>query len=213
MVPIEGERLVGEPPDAALWLEATSGTESSFGILFHRHRARVFRKAYARVGNVAEAEDIVAMVFLEAWRSRAKVRIVDGSILPWLLVTTTNVTLNAERAKRRYRRMLSALPPGVDQRDHADDVAHALDLRQYSGRLTAALKRLNSTDRIIVDMCMIDEQPISMAAAVLDLPVGTAKSRLHRARAKLRGYFLEAPALPSRNDAIDAVPLTEGGPA
>ncbi|MFC6357059.1 RNA polymerase sigma factor [Luethyella okanaganae] len=58
--------------DVALWLEAISGTEASFAALFDRYRTRVFRKAYARVRYVADAEDIVATVFLEAWRSRKK---------------------------------------------------------------------------------------------------------------------------------------------
>lgn len=173
-------------PDATLWLEAVSGTESSFAELFDRHRVRVFRKAYARVRNVSDAEDIVAVVFLEAWRSRQKVRIVDGSILPWLYTVTTNVTLNSERSTRRYRRLLAKLPPSEEQADHADDIARKLDGVARANKVKAALRRLGPVDRTIIDLCILDDLPLATVATVLDLPLGTVKSRLHRARKRLR---------------------------
>ncbi|WP_449374720.1 RNA polymerase sigma factor [Arthrobacter psychrolactophilus] len=64
-----------------------------------------------------EAEDVVATVFLELWRRRVKVRLVDGSILPWLLVTTTNVARNTRRAAFRYRKLLNSLPRAEDAPD------------------------------------------------------------------------------------------------
>ena len=79
-------------------------------------RPRVFRKAYGRVRHVADSEDIVAMVFLEAWRNRRRVRVVDGSILPWLLTVITYVSLNLECSNRRYERLLTALPRPEDPR-------------------------------------------------------------------------------------------------
>lgn len=75
--------------DASLWLAATSGTATAFATLFQRHRPAVFRTAYGKTQSIHDAEDVVATVFLEAWRNKSKVRIVQGSILPWLLATTT----------------------------------------------------------------------------------------------------------------------------
>src|SRR6478609_10682359 len=113
--------------DSALWLEASTGTERSFATLFDRYRTRVFRKAYAQVRNVPDAEDVVALVFLEAWRNRAKVRIVDGSLLPWLLTVTNYVLLNQNRTARRYSRLLAAMPAPEQEPDHADEVIERLD--------------------------------------------------------------------------------------
>jgi len=175
-----------DAPDATLWLEAVAGTESSFATLFDRYRARVFRKAYGRVRSVSDAEDIVAVVFLEAWRNRDRMRLVEGSILPWLLTVTTNVTLNNQRTSRRYRRLLARLPQVEDAQDHADDVAHRLDSRERAASVTRALRALPAAERTIVDLCIIDELPLVTAAAALGLPVGTVKSRLHRARQRLR---------------------------
>ena len=178
-------------PDASLWLEAVAGTESAFAVLFDRHRARIFRKAYSRLRNVHDAEDVVAMVFLEAWRSREKVRIVDGSLLPWLLSVTTYLTLNSDRAARRYRRLLAKLPIAPPA-DPVPDVDNRLDLQERANMLTQALRRLSAVERTVVDLCLVEELSMATVAGVLDVPIGTVKSRLNGARRKLRTYLGES---------------------
>lgn len=176
----------GEISDSALWLEASSGTERSFAVLFDRYRRRIFRKAYAQVRQVADAEDVVALVFLEAWRNRAKVRIVDGSLLPWLLTVTNFVLLNQARTARRHGRLLAALPTPEREPDHADDVLERLDRDSQLSELRAAMSHLSTQEQSILDLCVIEELPIATVAAALDIPVGTVKSKLHRAREKVR---------------------------
>lgn len=172
--------------DAALWLEAVSGTEHAFVIIFDRYRARIFRAAYRRTGDVGQAEEAVAIVFFEVWRLRQRVRIVDGSLLPWLLAVTTRVSFNLSRSRRRYARMIAQLPPPADQVDHSIGVDEQIDNRGRAVALTSALASLSSGDRAVVELCLMEELPLAAAAAALDLPVGTVKSRLHRARRQLR---------------------------
>ncbi|KZX21792.1 RNA polymerase sigma-70 factor (ECF subfamily) [Rathayibacter tanaceti] len=157
-------------------------------MIFGRHRARVYRKAYARVRNVHDAEDVVAMVFMEAWRLRAKVRIVDGSLLPWLLAVTTNVTLNNDRAARRYRRLLAKVPEAPPS-DPMPDVEERLDLQERANQLTQAIRRLSQSERVVVDLCLVEKISMSAVAEVLDVPIGTVKSRLFTARRRLRTYL------------------------
>ncbi|MGO4535974.1 RNA polymerase sigma factor [Leifsonia sp. 2MCAF36] len=178
--------MVDERSDAALWLEATTGTERSFAVLFDRYRTRVFRKAYAQLKSVHDAEDVVAMVFLEAWRSRSKVRIVDGSVLPWLLSVTSFVLLNQTRSSRRWRRLIAALPAAEEQADHADHVLERAGQSEKLSAIYAAMTTLTSQERSIIDLCVIEELPLATVAAVLDIPMGTVKSKLYRAREKVR---------------------------
>ncbi|MFF2275526.1 RNA polymerase sigma factor [Agromyces sp. NPDC058126] len=189
--------------DAALWLEATSGTEASFGVVYDRYRARVFRRAFAQVQNVSDAEDIVAVVFLEAWRRRKDVRFVDGSLLPWLLVVTTNVTLNSQRAARRHKRLLAAIPAAEHAVDPGHEIEERLDGQLLNGRLQAALHRLNPAERRVVELCFIEELPLADAAAALDVPLGSVKSRLSRARRKLQAELGDA-VWPGERQADDA---------
>jgi RNA polymerase sigma-70 factor (ECF subfamily) len=71
--------------DSGLWSRGVDGNGSAFGELFDIHHDRVFRHAYRLVENRHDAEDVTATAFLELWRRRADVRLVDGSVLPWLL--------------------------------------------------------------------------------------------------------------------------------
>jgi len=182
--------------DAALWLAAMSGTASAFASIYDRHRPAVFRKAYARLGTAHDAEDAVAIVFLEAWRKRAQVRIVNGSVLPWLLTTTTYVCLNHTRARRRHREALERLGPAADNLDHTEMVEEEIAQLERAKRLGAAMAKLSARDQMLLEICIVESTPLAEAAALLDLPVGTVKSRLSRARAKLRVDLsdLERPA-------------------
>lgn len=195
----------GEISDSALWLEASTGTERSFAILFDRYRRRIFRKAYAHVRNVADAEDVVALVFLEAWRNRAKVRIVDGSLLPWLLSVTNFVLMNQARTKRRHGRLIAALPAPGQEPDHADDVLEQLDRDAQLVAVRAAMAHLSAQEQSILDLCLIEELPIATVAAALDIPIGTVKSKLHRAREKVRKRLTSHAAMPDLTAQLDGV--------
>lgn len=172
--------------DSALWLEAVSGSTQSFGAIFDRYRRLVFRKAYERVRTVADSEDIVAIVFMEAWRKRENVRFVDGSLRPWLLAVTVNVTLNRERANRRYRRLIAKLPPPDDEPDISDRSIDRIAADAATFALRTAMLKLSEADRTVVELCFIEGLPTSAVAVALRLPEGTVKSKLSRARKRLR---------------------------
>ncbi|WP_198169656.1 RNA polymerase sigma factor [Agromyces laixinhei] len=175
-----------EAQDSALWLEAISGTDASFAIIFDRYRRLVFKRAYDRVGNATDAEDVVAIVFMEAWRKRESVRFVDGSLRPWLLVVTLNVCLNRDRTNRRYRRLLAKLPPPEREPDLSERTLDQIEAKQAFQALRTALQRYSASDQRLIELCMIEGLTVSAAAVALDLPVGTVKSKLSRMRTKLR---------------------------
>lgn len=163
--------------DAADWALARSGDGDAFRRLFERHRARLYRHGLRVVENSAEADDLVAVVFFEAWRNRDRVRIVDGSILPWLLVTGTNTAHNLRRSAARYRALLKRLPAADRPPDPADLVS--------DGVATAALRKLSTTDRQVIVLCVLEGFSEREAADALGIPAGTVKSRLSRARSRL----------------------------
>lgn len=81
---------MGELADEAdHWSAAIAGDAQAFAALFDLHRDRVFRYARRLLGDIHDAEDATAGAVLELWRRRTSVRVVEGSVLPWLLVTTT----------------------------------------------------------------------------------------------------------------------------
>jgi len=173
---------VSERPDddTAAWHAARTGDGAAFGLLFDRHHARVRRHAARLVPRPGDVDDVAASAFLELWRRRADVRLVRGSVLPWLLVTTTNLARNAARSTRRHEAFLARLPRPDDTPDVAD-VACVAD-----PRLVAGLRALSATDRRLVALVVLDGLPLADAAEAVGVSVPAAKSRLHRARARLR---------------------------
>lgn len=178
-----------EDDDAAVWAEVLSGTAAAFGVIYDRHRRQVFGKALKLTADPGDAEEIMAMVFLEAWRRRGDVRIVEGSVLPWLSTTTGFVAMNLARARRRHRIALAKLPAPTPHPDVAVTVADHVDALGRGQALRDALDRLNPKERAVVQLCLVDELPLASAATALGLPLGTVKSRLHRAREKLQRFL------------------------
>jgi DNA-directed RNA polymerase specialized sigma24 family protein len=101
---------VSSDSDEADWEQTCAGDGDAFGRIFDRYRQRLYRHSYRLVPDRADADDVVAIAFFEAWRRRDSARFVDGSILPWLLVIATNSAHNVSRSARRYRALLAKLP-------------------------------------------------------------------------------------------------------
>lgn len=163
--------------DLQEWQRALAGDGRAFADLFRRHQPRVARQLWRFLSSSADVDDAVAVVFLEAWRRRDTVRLVEGSVLPWLLVTAMHVASNLQRASRRYRTALQKLPQATVERDPLEVVQDREVLR--------ALRGLPMKEREVLALCVLDGWSEKDAAAVLDVPPGTVKSRLHRAKRRL----------------------------
>jgi RNA polymerase sigma-70 factor (ECF subfamily) len=171
--------------EAEAWSKARDGDGAAFASLFDVHRDRVFGQALRLLRHSHDAEDVTAIVFLEAWRRRDAVRLVNGSIIPWLLVTTNYTVRNHDRSIRRYRLALARLPRPTEQDDHAPDIDASIDNDADNKRVRDAFARLAPRDQDVITLCVLEELPLSEAAEVLGVPVGTVKSRLSRARQRL----------------------------
>lgn len=173
------------PDDESVWARARDGDADAFTAIYDRHYDRVYRHSLRLAPTVHDTEDVAALVFLEAWRRRAHVRIVDGSVLPWLLVTANYVAANAGRSARRHRIAMAKLPVQESVDDATDDVLERIDATGRDRRLRAAFARLSANDRDVLTLCVVHELPLASAAATLGVPVGTVKSRLSRAKDRL----------------------------
>lgn len=171
--------------EATVWASAITGDADAFASMYDLHRDRVFGHALRLTRSAHDAEDATAMVFLEAWRKRRSVRVVDGSIVAWLLVTTNFVSRNLQRSVNRYANALAKLPPSPDALDHADEIGERLDRASREGVVRDAFARLNRADQDIITLCVLEEFSGQEAAAALGIPVGTVKSRLSRAKQRL----------------------------
>jgi RNA polymerase sigma factor (sigma-70 family) len=188
--------------EAETWQRALSGDGGAFAALFREHQARVYRRALSLVGDVHDADDVTAAAFFELWRKRRSVRLVEGGVLPWLLVTTINMARNHRRGALRYRRLISSLPHGETQ--NAETVAVAnLEAEALGVRLSKALSRVTKADAALLVLTALDGLSITDAAQTLGIKPGTARMRLQRARHRLQADLAFEPR-------IEALSIIEG---
>ena len=195
-----------EVPDEILWRLMSDGDGEAFGALFDRHRHRVLGHSLRIVASTHVAEDVVAIVFYEAWRRRADIRIVNGSMLPWLLVTANNTIRNMTRQHRRYRALLNRLPPPEQSADIAEEFLEVTARELESTLLRNAFDQLKPLDRDVLTLCVLEQLSTREAASALGIAEGTVKSWLHRAKARLGSVYQQLDdnyeqlaALPGRN--------------
>lgn len=163
-----------------------SGDREALGELYDAHAQVLYRYALRVTGDWAEAEDVVSATFLEAWRSRERLRPEGDGLRPWLLGIATNLMRQGARARRRRDIALARLPERGSVPDFAEElVTHLADSEQLRAA-HAALGRLRRRDREVFTLVVWAGLDYAAAAEALGVPVGTVRSRLSRARTRLR---------------------------
>jgi RNA polymerase sigma factor (sigma-70 family) len=163
-----------------------AGDPDAFGLVFDEYARAVYNLGFRLTSNWSAAEDVVSITFLEAWRLRARIDPGGDSLQPWLLGITVNVCRNLARAGRRHQAALSRIPPPPAVPDFAEDLAGRLDDAAQLRLVTNALAALRRGEREVIALCVWAELDYAAAASALGVPVGTVRSRLSRARPRLR---------------------------
>ena len=182
---VVGHEEVVEIDDSVLWSRARAGDTEAFGMLFERHARTIYNYCFRRVGSWHAAEDLVSIVFLEAWRRIGK-PLPKGKELPWLFGIATNAVRNRRRAERRYAAALRRVPAPEPEPGFADDSAERVDDEDLMQHALELLSRLPRREQEVFALCAWSELSYADAALALRIPIGTVRSRLSRARARLR---------------------------
>ncbi|GHH88444.1 siderophore-interacting protein [Streptomyces capitiformicae] len=195
-----GVERTGEGVELSLRARLRAGDPQAFAQLFRAHARAVYSHAARLTADPSAAEDVVSLTFLEAWRLREKllpdaeltgIDDGDGSLRPWLFGIATNVLRNTRRTARRHSAALARLPERRADRETVPDFADELVGRmEDSERLAAArvaLTKLRRREREVFALCVWSGLSYAAAAEALEVPVSTVRSRLARARQRLRG--------------------------
>lgn len=167
------DRPVDGASDGELWDRACRGEAECFGVLFDRHAEAVRAFCARRTGSLYEADDLVSIVFLEAWRRRADVELVDDNALPWLYGVARRTIQHRWRTAARHRRALARLPRAGTSADHADEVAGRVDDQQHLAQVQRALQTLSPIHQEVLILCVWQELDYASAAVSLGVPIGT----------------------------------------
>jgi RNA polymerase sigma factor (sigma-70 family) len=170
--------------DGELWSAVAGGDPDAFGLLFERHGRSIYNYCFRRTGDWARAEDLTSIVFLECWRRR-DIELAGDKVLPWLFGIATNVCRSRRRSVARHRAALGRLPAPDRALDFADEALDRLADEVRMRNLLALVARLPKREQDVLALCVWADLSYRDAAAALGIPVGTVRSRLARARARL----------------------------
>lgn len=177
-----------EPPsDEALVAAFLAGDGAAFDRLVERHNRWVYGLCYRYFGNVADAEDAAQDTFVTVFR-RASTFTGAARFSTWLYRVAVNACNDLARARDRRPRTVP-LTRGEASGADADlpEAADVLANRELGMELDAALQRLEPDHARTVVLCDVHGLDHAEVAARLGVAVGTVKSRVHRARARLAG--------------------------
>jgi RNA polymerase sigma-70 factor (ECF subfamily) len=174
-----------EPSDADLWARSRAGDPDAFGTLFERHAKLIYNYCFRRVGSWSTAEDLLSVVFLEAWRRR-DVALPPDKVLPWLYGIATNVVRNQRRSERRFAAALRRLPASEPEPDFTEAADARVDDEWQAQGALQLLGKLSRREQDVFALCAWMELSYEDAALALGVSLGTVRSRLSRARTRLR---------------------------
>ena len=206
-----GELSESGPSDRDLWRRAAAGESAAFGDLFDRHALAIYNFCLRRSGDRTAAEDLMSATFLHAWRRRMDVVPAGDSVLPWLYGIAANLIRRHLRGLRRRASAVARLPePGLEP-DLADDVALRLDVGRRAELALDVIRSLPERDQDVFVLCVWQGLSYAEAALALDIPVGTVRSRLSRARQRLRELLAEPPSMSGDERVEHATACSEAG--
>jgi RNA polymerase sigma-70 factor, ECF subfamily len=176
--------------DEALMKRVRSRDVEAFRVLYSRYEARIFNFVLRYTGNRPLAEDLLQETFWRVWQAASSYDPARGEFRSWLYKVAINATRTEMGAKRRFREVPGDLrlvgeDPSIGT-DPAEGPAGRFDRLETSELVARAMARLTPPLREIVTLRCLEGMKFHEISAVTGAPLGTLKSRFHRAVAELR---------------------------
>ncbi len=172
--------------DAGVVQQLRSGDREALAAVFEAHAQEIYAYCHRRTASWSDAQDLAADTFVEVWRSRHRIPDHEAGIKPWLYGIAANLCRRHLRQQERGRRAMTRLGPAALG---DDPIAGLIDELNDEERLAWVHARLAELPRGFADVFyLVSWQGLTYeeAAKALELPVGTVRSRLSRAREQLR---------------------------
>ncbi len=180
--------MFGCHEDKCLIDACRAGHTEAFGVLVSRYQDRLYPTVLRLAGCAEDAQDLMQEVFLKAFQKLDRFH-EESSFYTWIYRIAVNLTLSGHRRRRtvtrwRQEAQISALDAAGDA--HESDPSIPLERAERDRMIQNALNTLAPDQRAVVVMKEFDGLRYEEIGTILGIPVGTVRSRLHRARCELR---------------------------
>ena len=172
------------PNDRTLVVQLQEGSLDALGELYDRHQTMVYRTALAITGDESAAADLLQDAFLRIHRFADRID-PDRPLEPWLYRTTANLSYTWVKRHSRWLRPLEDLAEWL-MGDEKDTPAQVAETDEESRNVRKAISSLALPQRVVVVLYYINDLSLQEISEILDLPVGTVKSRLFYGRKALK---------------------------
>lgn len=166
-------------------IEGSLNDPETFGAMFDAHFGEIHQYVAHRLGP-DNADDVVSDTFLIAFRKRAQYDPARAAVRAWLYGIATKLVGKHHRQEARRLRALGRYGPDLDTPGHEERVTVRVSAQSLRRDLAVALAGLDQRDRDVVQLIALAGLSHEEVAAALGIPNGTVRSRLNRARKKLR---------------------------
>ena len=175
--------------DRRLIQECLNGRSAAYGELVRRYQDRLFNTVYRLLDNADDANDVVQEAFISAYQSLESFK-GDAQFFTWLYRIAMNAAISLKR-KRRVALSIETGSKGDLSIDPIDETAFnqpgdLIERQEQEAQLLEALNKLSPEHKAVLILKDIEGQKYEIIAEVLQVPIGTIRSRLHRARMELR---------------------------
>lgn len=177
------------PSDQSLIDQTLAGRREAFGLLVERYQHRLFHGLLHALGSAEDAQDVAQDAFVNAFEKLASFK-GQAAFYSWLFRIALNAGISAKRKTRRMtasvdaRREATGLEPADD--DPSNEPSHAMHVSDRQRLVRQALSELSDEFRTALVLKEMDGMSYEEIATVVDVPLGTVRSRIHRARLELR---------------------------
>ena len=164
------------------------GETDAFEMLVRRHEKTIFNLVYRMLGDYDEAAEVSQEVFLSAYRAIGRFR-GDANFSTWLYRIALNHTSTRRKSLGRRQQRNVAIDDTEPVRDLQPGPAETMEKKEIRERVQRALNNLEPDDATVIVLRDLQDIPYEEVARLLEVPVGTVKSRLHRARQALKSQL------------------------
>lgn len=191
-----GKQELNALPDGELIRRAQRGEREAFEAVYERYHSRLYRLLYGMLGNPADAADLTQEAFVRAYDKLDQLQS-DGHMYGWLRRTAVNLGIDMIR-RRQTVRFESLDQPfeneeggsmAMEVEDQSASPLEELESKTLQAAVLEAMATLTPDHRAVVAMHYLEDMSVDDVAKLLEVPPGTVKSRLSRARDAMRRYL------------------------